>query len=222
MDMRVNVILFSHSCGSSAALFYFSTSGGPYNRIMTDAAVITVSDSSSQGQRVDLSGPAVAAELTTQGFDVKLRLLVADDQKAIEDALRTAANEVRLVVTTGGTGISARDVTPEATRAVCSRLLDGIPELIRAEGRKETPMAALSRALCGTVSVKRAPGSVKGSPESAHSAEIGESLVLNLPGSPRGAVTSLRIALPLLRHALALLAGNVEHDAGLESTGGAH
>jgi molybdenum cofactor synthesis domain-containing protein len=169
---------------------------------MTDAAVITVSDSSSQGQRADLSGPAVAAELTTQGFDVKLRLLVADDQKAIEDALRTAANEARLVVTTGGTGISARDVTPEATRAVCSRLLDGIPELIRAEGRRETPYAVLSRALCGTL-----PASGR------------EALVLNLPGSTRGAVTSLRVALPLLKHALDLLAGHLEH-APTKATGG--
>jgi molybdopterin adenylyltransferase len=173
---------------------------------MTDAAVITVSDSCSQGQRVDLSGPAVAAELTTHEFDVKLRLLVADDQKAIEDALRAAAREVPLVVTTGGTGISARDVTPEATRAVCTRLLEGIPELIRAEGRRETPLAVLSRALCGTISVKRAPSSAE------HAPEFGEALVLNLPGSPRGAVTSLRIALPLLKHALELLAGNLEHS----------
>jgi molybdopterin adenylyltransferase len=171
---------------------------------MTDAAVITVSDSCSQGQRVDLSGPAVAAELTTHGFDVKLRLLVADDQRAIEDALRTAANEVRLVVTTGGTGISARDVTPEATRAVCSRFLEGIPEVMRAEGRKETPLAALSRAVCGTVSVQRFH-------ELERSAESGEALVLNLPGSPRGAVSSLRVVLPLLAHALELLAGNLEH-----------
>jgi molybdenum cofactor synthesis domain-containing protein len=168
---------------------------------MTEAAVITVSDSCSRGQRVDLSGPAVAAELATHGFDVKLRLLVADEQKAIEDALRTAANTAAFVVTTGGTGISARDVTPEATRAVCGRLLDGVSEVMRFEGRKETPFAALSRAVCGTVAVDGASPHV-------------EALVLNLPGSPRGAVTSLRAAMPLVKHALALLAGDLEHAEG--------
>jgi len=176
---------------------------------MTEAAVITVSDSCSRGQRVDLSGPAVAAELATHGFDVKLRLLVADERKAIEDALRTAANAVALVVTTGGTGISARDVTPEATRSVCSRLLDGVSEVMRFEGRKETPYAALSRAICGTVPVDGA---------SRHA----EALVLNLPGSPRGAVTSLKTAMPLVKHALALLAGNLEHPAHPEPAGGSH
>jgi molybdopterin adenylyltransferase len=164
---------------------------------MADAAVITVSDSCSMGQRVDLSGPAVATELAAQGFDVKLRLLVADEQKAIEDALRAAANAAPLVITTGGTGISARDVTPEATRAVCNRLLDGVSEVMRSEGRRETPYAALSRAVCGTVTSLP-----------PHK----ETLILNLPGSPRGAVTSLRAAMPLVRHALELLAGDVEHD----------
>ena len=170
---------------------------------MTHAAVITVSDSSSRGERDDLSGPAIAAELQNHGFDVKSTHLVADDQKAIEDALRMLAEEVRLVVTTGGTGIAPRDVTPEATRAVCSRFLDGIPELMRAEGRKETPMAALSRAVCGTIRTK-----------------YGEALVLNLPGSPRGAVTSLRAVAPLVKHALDLLAGHAKHDSGC--AGGSH
>jgi molybdopterin adenylyltransferase len=195
MDTRVNVILFSHPLPLFGRAVFSPIKGRPYNRRMTVAAVITVSDSSFRGQRADLSGPAVAAELTAQGFDVDLRLLVADDQRAIEDALRDAAKKAPLVVTTGGTGISDRDVTPEATRAVCSRLLDGIPELMRAEGRQETPYAVLSRALCGTFRT--------GSGQNT--------LVLNLPGSPRGAVTSLRIALPLLKHALDLLAGNLEH-----------
>lgn len=157
---------------------------------MTHAAVITVSDSSFQGLREDLSGPAVVAELQNHGFDVQSTHLVADEQKAIEDALRMLAAEARLVVTTGGTGIAPRDVTPEAMRAVCCRFLDGIPEVMRAEGRKETPLAALSRAVCGTIRTA-----------------YGEALVLNLPGSPRGAVTSLRAVMPLIQHALEILAG---------------
>ena len=139
---------------------------------MTQSVVITVSDSFSRGEREDLSGPAVAKVLESHGFDVHARISVPDEIKAIEDALRSAAAAARLVVTTGGTGISPRDVTPEATRAVCDRLLEGVAEVMRAEGRRETPLAALGRGLCGT---------------------IGTSLVLNLPGSP--AVPSLRFAL---------------------------
>lgn len=141
----------------------------------------------------------VAQELRDQGFPVKLYILVPDEREAIEDALRSAAREVRLVVTTGGTGISPRDVTPEATRAVCDRLLDGVSETMRAAGRQQTPFAALSRALCGTV---------------RSSEDNDGTLVLNLPGSPRGAVTSLQAVLPLLEHALNLLAGKTEHAEG--------
>jgi molybdopterin adenylyltransferase len=167
-----------------------------YNQIcMVQTTVITVSDSRSQGKREDLSGPAITQELKAQGFDVRTALSVADDRKAIEDALHAAAIASRLVITTGGTGIAPRDVTPEATRNVCSRFLDGIPELMRAEGRKETQFAALSRGLCGTIAT----------PD-------GESLVLNLPGNPKGAVTSLRIVLPLLHHALALISGQTQHE----------
>ena len=129
---------------------------------MPAAAVITVSDSCYAGTRVDRSGPAAVEVLIAGGFTVVEQRTVPDEQPEIERALRDCAGHAALVVTTGGTGIAVRDVTPEATRKVCDRLLDGVPEVMRAEGRKETIHAALSRALCGT---------------------LGESLIVNLPSS---------------------------------------
>ena len=159
----------------------------PEKQATPHAFVITVSDSCARGEREDLSGPAVSALLTEAGFRVTGSHVVADEQPAIEDALRRAATRVGpggLVATTGGTGLTARDVTPEATRSACSRLLDGLAEQMRAEGLKETPFAVLSRGICGL---------------------LGSTLVVNLPGSPRGAATSLRALLPVLPHALRLL-----------------
>src|SRR5260370_2096708 len=113
------------------------------------AAVLTVSASCERGERNDVSGPAVAKALKEHQFSVIESRVVADDHGAIQKAIVELARKARLVVTTGGTGISARDVTPEATRSVCGRMLDGISERMRREGENETLVAVLSRGLCG-------------------------------------------------------------------------
>lgn len=154
------------------------------------AAVVTVSDSCARGEREDRSGPAVTRLLEKLQFSVAAREVVPDDSIKIQNVLIRLAREVRFIVTTGGTGIAARDVTPEATRAVCDRLLDGVSERMRSEGVKKTPFAALSRGLCGV---------------------RGKTVILNVPGSPTGAVESLEAVANLIPHAIDLLSGKTEH-----------
>jgi molybdopterin adenylyltransferase len=158
---------------------------------MKAAAVLTVSDSSSRGERADISGPATAEFLRQSGFEVTRQEIVPDEQATIESALIELSDQVQLIVTTGGTGIAERDVTPEATRAVCSRLIEGIPEKMRASGLEHTPYATLSRGVCGI---------------------RGRTVILNLPGSPNGAAQSLQAVIEVLPHMVDLLAGKTEHE----------
>ena len=154
------------------------------------AAVLTVSDGVSGGVREDASGEAVEGFLLEAGYQVTRRV-VPDDREAIERSVRELAEEAELVVTTGGTGLGPRDVTPEATRAVIEREAPGFGEAMRAAGRVSTPLADLSRGTAGT---------------------LGTTLVVNLPGSPAGAVESLRAVLRILPHAMDLLSGTGDHE----------
>ena len=154
---------------------------------MFTARVITVSDRSYRGQRPDGGGPLVRQVLTDAGYDVDSVVIVPDEQEEIQTALIAAAEaDVALIVTTGGTGFAPRDVTPEATVAVCQRLVPGIPEAMRAASMAITPRAMLSRAAAGIRD---------------------RSLIINLPGSPKGAKENLEAVLPALAHGLEMLRG---------------
>jgi molybdenum cofactor synthesis domain-containing protein len=157
----------------------------------TPALVLTISDGVAAGVRTDDAGSALADWLTTSGFRVD-RASVADEQPAIEAALVAGARDYALIVSTGGTGLTPRDVTPQATLAVIDYEVPGLAEAIRAAGRAKTPMADLSRGVVGV---------------------LGRSLIVNVPGSPRAALESIDALAPTLRHALETLDGPFDHGA---------
>jgi len=151
------------------------------------AAILTISDRSARGEREDASGPALAEAAETAGFRVVAREVLPDERDAIEGALSRLAGEgVPLVLTTGGTGVGPRDVTPEATLNVIEKRVPGLVEAMRAKSFAVTPHAMLSRAEAGI---------------------RGRCLIVNLPGSPKGAVECFEVIAPALEHALQLLGG---------------
>ena len=157
------------------------------------ALVLTASDRSAAGTRDDASGVILAERLAGLGFTVD-RQVVPDDREAIAEALRSGADGHVLIVTTGGTGLTPRDVTPQATQSVLDYEVPGLAEAIRAEGRAHTPFASLSRAVVGV---------------------RGRTLIVNTPGSPKGASESLDALVPVLDHALETLAGPHDHGSGV-------
>ena len=157
---------------------------------MYTAAIITISDRASNGVYEDKTGPVLVEMLQSAGYDVRETLLIPDEQDQIESAfIRLADQQIALIISAGGTGFSPRDVTPEATIAVCQRMVPGIPEAMRAASMQITPRGILSRAAAGIRD---------------------RSLIVNLPGSPKGAKENLEAILPALDHGIAILRGEKE------------
>jgi len=158
---------------------------------MFSVGIITASDKGSRGERQDLSGPLIAEMVASVGGEVQASAIVADEIELLAAKMRQYADEMGLdlILTTGGTGFSPRDVTPEATMAVVQRLAPGIPEAMRLESLKVTPKAMLSRATAGI---------------------RGRTLIVNLPGSPKAVRECLQVILPALPHGIEIMRG----DAG--------
>jgi molybdenum cofactor synthesis domain-containing protein len=162
--------------------------------VKINAALITVSDRCARGEQEDVSGPVLAKLLHEMGAEVPVMDISPDDPETLRDKLRRHADraDINLVVTTGGTGVSPRDNTPEATRAVIEREVPGMAEAMRAASLKRTEMAMISRGVCGI---------------------RGGALIINLPGSPAGARECFEVVSGVIPHALALLAGKPHSEA---------
>jgi molybdopterin adenylyltransferase len=162
---------------------------------MLQVGILTVSDRSARGERADASGPALERLVSEQGWQVVEKEIMPDDRQALSDILTiwSESGHLDVILTTGGTGFSQRDVTPEATQAVIERAAPGLVEAMRAASLRVTPHAMLSRATAG---IRR------------------QTLIINLPGSPKAAVENLQIVLPVLEHAVQLLRGDPQAEAG--------
>ena len=156
---------------------------------MYSVAIITISDKGARGEREDLSGPAIKELLTPLPSQVQFYRVIPDETEAISDTLKDCSDKLNcdLIITTGGTGVGLRDVTPEATRAVIEKEIPGMAEVMRMESLKKTPHAMISRAVVGT---RR------------------HSLIINLPGSPKAVKENLKVLLPALSHALDKIKGD--------------
>lgn len=154
---------------------------------MIKVAIFTLSDKGSRGEREDRSGPAIIETLKAIDADVRYYEIIPDEKELIKEKLIDYSNKVDLILTTGGTGLSPRDVTPEATREVIDKEIPGIPEIMRIEGMKKTPRAMLSRAIAGV---------------------RGNTLIVNLPGSPAAVKENLQVIIDTIPHAIEKIKGD--------------
>ena len=155
---------------------------------MITVAVLTLSDKGARGEREDLSGPAISAMLKGIGAEVKHYEILPDEKEMIREKLLESSQKVDLILTTGGTGLSPRDVTPDATLEVIDREIPGIAEAMRSEGLKKTPRSMLSRAVAGV---------------------RGRTLIINLPGSPRAVKENLEVIMDVIPHAVEKIKGGI-------------